>query len=171
MAGEIGLDVQLARRCGILHDIGKSMDHEHEGSHAEIGAEEARRWGENEVVVNSIEAHHEDVEPTSHYAGLILAADTMSASRPGARRETLERYIKRLERPENLALQHGGVQTAYAIQAGREVRVLVDAEHVNDKTSAKLSRDIAHEIENELQYPGEVEVTVIRETRFSEVAH
>ncbi|MFP4029132.1 MAG: ribonuclease Y [Candidatus Brocadiia bacterium] len=171
MAAEVNLDPQIARRCGLLHDIGKAMDHEHEGSHAVIGAEEARRWGESEGVVNAIEAHHEDVEPTNLYAGLILAADTMSASRPGARRETLERYIKRLERLENLATSYGGVHTAYAIQAGREVRVLVNSDKVNDKTAAKLSRDIAREVQKELQYPGEVQITVIRESRYSEVAH
>ena len=171
MASELGLDSQIAMRCGLLHDIGKALDHDQEGSHALIGAEEARRWGEDEQVVNAIEAHHEDVDAASLYAGLIIAADTMSASRPGARRETLERYIKRLERLENLARRQDGVQQAYAIQAGREIRVLVDSERVNDKTAAKLSRDIARDIERELQYPGEVQVTVIRESRFNEVAH
>jgi len=171
MAGELGFNVQLAKRCGLLHDIGKALDHEQEGSHALLGAEEARRWGEREEVVNAIEAHHEDVDPATVYAGLIIAADAMSASRPGARRETLERYVKRLERLESLARAHEGVERAYAIQAGREIRVLVDSEKVNDKTAAKLSRDVAREIERELQYPGEVNVTVIRETRFSAVAH
>ena len=121
--------------------------------------------------MNAIAAHHEEEAPESLYAGLIIAADTISASRPGARRETLERYIKRLERLENLATQHGGVQRAFAIQAGREVRVLVDSKKVNDQSAARLSHDIAHEIEDELQYPGEIAVTVIRETRFQEVAH
>jgi len=171
MAGELGLNVELAKRCGLLHDIGKALDQDQEGSHALLGAEEARRWSEPEEVLNSIAAHHEDVEANSFYTGLIIAADAMSASRPGARRETLERYIKRLERLEGLARRHEGVQRAYAIQAGREIRVLVDAEKVNDKTAAKLARDIAREIEHELQYPGEVNVTVIRECRFVEVAH
>jgi ribonuclease Y len=171
MAGELGLNVQLARRCGLLHDIGKGLDHDQEGSHAKIGGEEGRRWGECDEVINSIEAHHEEVEAKTLYAGLIVAADTMSASRPGARRETLERYVKRLERLEGLAKRHEGVQRAFAIQAGREIRVLVDAEKISDKSSAKLARDIANEIEKELQYPGEVQVTVIRECRFSEVAH
>jgi len=171
MAGELGLNVKLAKRCGLLHDIGKALDHEHEGSHAALGAEEARRRGEKSEVVNSIESHHEEVEPQSLYAGLIIAADAMSASRPGARRETLQHYIKRLERLESLAYRHAGVQRAFAIQAGREIRVLVDAERMSDKTASKLSRDLAKEIEQELQYPGEVRVTVIRESRFSETAH
>ncbi len=171
MAGELDLDVRLAQRCGLLHDIGKALDHEHEGSHAHLGAEEARRWREDPLVVNAIESHHEEVESDTLYAGLIIAADAMSASRPGARRETLERYIKRLERLEGLAKQHEGVARAFAIQAGREVRVLVSSDKVNDKVAAKLARDIAREIEQELQYPGEILVTVIREARFTEKAH
>ena len=171
IAGELNLDVELARRCGLLHDIGKSFDHEHEGSHAQLGAQEARRRGEREEVANAIAAHHEECDATSIYGGLIIAADTISASRPGARRETLERYVKRLERLENLAKQHSGVARAFAIQAGREVRIIVDPEKMTDKTAAKLSRDIAREIEDELQYPGEIQVTVIRETRFVETAH
>lgn len=170
MAAEVGLDAQLARRCGLLHDIGKAIDQRHEGSHAALGAEEAQRRGETELVVNAIAAHHEEVPPQSFYAGLIIAADTISASRPGARRETLERYIKRLERLESLATQHSGVMRAFAIQAGREVRVLVDSNKVADQAAARLSHDIAREIEEELQYPGEILVTVIRETRFQEVA-
>jgi ribonuclease Y len=170
MAAELNLDVQLARRCGLLHDIGKAMDQHHEGSHAALGAEEAKRRKESNVVVNAIAAHHEEEAPQSFYAGLIMAADAISASRPGARRETLERYIKRLERLENLATAHGGVQRAFAIQAGREVRILVDAKKVNDQSAARLSQDIAHEIEDELQYPGEIVVTVIRESRFQGVA-
>jgi len=162
---------RLAKRAGLLHDIGKALDHDQEGSHALLGAEEARRWGESEEILNALAAHHEDVEANSIYTGLVIAADAMSASRPGARRETLERYIKRLERLEGLACRHEGVDRAYAIQAGREVRVLVDAEKVNDKAAAKLARDIATEVEHELQYPGEVNVTVIRECRFVEVAH
>jgi len=171
MAAELGLDVRTARRCGLLHDIGKALDQRFEGSHASLGAEEARRRGENPLVVNAIAAHHEEVRPESFYAGLLIAADTISASRPGARRETLERYIKRLERLENLATQHGGVTRAFAIQAGREVRVLVDSNRVKDQAAAKLSSEIAREIEEELQYPGEILVTVIRESRFQETAH
>jgi ribonuclease Y len=171
MAAELDLDVKLARRCGLLHDIGKALDQRHEGSHAGLGAEEARKRGEDDIVVNSIGAHHEEEEPQSLYAGLIVAADTVSASRPGARRETLERYIKRLERLENLATQHGGVRRAFAIQAGREVRVLVDSNKVRDQNAARLANDIAREIEQELQYPGEIVVTVIRESRFQETAH
>ena len=171
MAAELSLDVTLARRCGLLHDIGKAMDQHHEGSHAALGAEEAKRRKESNVVVNAIAAHHEEEAPQSLYAGLVMAADAISASRPGARRETLERYIKRLERLENLATQHGGVQRAFAIQAGREVRILVDAKKVTDQSAARLSQDIAHEIEDELQYPGEIVVTVIRESRFQGVAH
>ncbi len=171
MASELGLDHRLARRCGLLHDIGKALDQHHEGSHASLGAEEAKRRGESPTVVNAIAAHHEEVAPDSLYAGLIIAADTISASRPGARRETLERYIKRLERLENLATQHSGVSRAFAIQAGREVRVLVDSNRVTDQSAARLSHDIAREIEEELQYPGEIVVMVIRESRFQEVAH
>jgi len=171
MAGELSLDVTLARRCGLLHDIGKAMDHEIEGSHAQIGADFARRCNEPPLVVNSIAAHHEEVPAESLYAGLVLAADAISASRPGARRETLERYIKRLQKLESIAVGHDGVEGAFAIQAGREVRVLVNADKVNDKLSGKLARDIAHQVEQELSYPGEVTVTVIRETRFVEKAH
>jgi ribonuclease Y len=171
MAAELGLDVQIARRCGLLHDIGKALDQHHEGSHAVLGAEEAKRRGESPTVVNAIAAHHEEEQPASIYAGLMIAADAISASRPGARRETLERYVKRLERLESLATQHSGVQRAFAIQAGREVRVLVDFNKVADHLAAKLSHEIAREIEDELQYPGEILVTVIRESRFQDVAH
>lgn len=171
LAAELGVDGRLARRCGLLHDIGKALDQRHEGSHAALGAEEARRRGESPIVVNAIAAHHEEETAQSLHAGLLIAADTISASRPGARRETLERYIKRLERLENLATQHGGVTRAFAIQAGREVRVLVDSDKVNDQTAARLSHEIAREIQEELQYPGEILVTVIRESRFQEVAH
>lgn len=171
MAAELGLNVNTARRAGLLHDIGKALDHHHEGSHAMLGAEEAQRRGESEVIVNAIAAHHEEQPPESLYAGIIVAADTISASRPGARRETLERYVKRLERLENLAQQHGGVSRAFAIQAGREVRVLVDSNRVKDQNAEKLAHEIAKEIEEELQYPGEIHVTVIRESRFAAVAH
>jgi len=171
MASELGLDVRLARRCGLLHDIGKALNHQHEGSHAYLGAQKARQHSENELVINAIEAHHEECEATSPYAGLIVAADTVSASRPGARRETLERYIQRLERLERIATQHSEVQKAYAIRAGRELRVLVIPDKVSDNGASKLCHGIARELEKELQYPGEINVTVIRENRFTETAH
>lgn len=170
MASELKLDVVLAKRCGMLHDIGKALDHDIEGSHATIGADVARRCGESTEVVNAIAAHHEDVPAETLYAGLVIAADAISASRPGARRETLDRYIKRLQRLEAIATHHDGVERAYAIQAGREVRVLVNSDKMNDKLSGKLARDIADEVERELNYPGEVTVTVIRENRFIEKA-
>jgi ribonucrease Y len=171
MAAELGLDISIARRAGLLHDIGKAMDHHAEGSHATIGAEEARRRGESSIIVNAIAAHHEEESPNSLFAGLIIAADAISASRPGARRETLERYVQRLERLENLATQHVGVARAFAIQAGRELRVLVDAGKLKDQNAQKLSHEIAKEIEEELQYPGEINVIVIRESRFKSTAH
>lgn len=171
IAAEVGLDVDLARRCGLLHDIGKALDQDHEGSHAQLGAERAKHHNERAQVVNAIAAHHEDEAPTSLYAGLIIAADTMSASRPGARRETLERYVKRLQRLENLANQHSGVDRAFAIHAGRELRVLVDCSKVSDKNAEKMCRDIANDVQEELQYPGDIVVTVIRESRFTETAH
>ena len=171
MASELGLDIQLAKRCGLLHDIGKSIDQEMEGSHPEIGADVARKCDESEEVVEAIRGHHEDVEAANIYTVLVSAADAISASRPGARRETLEKYVKRLQRLEEIAGAFGGVETAYAIQAGREVRVIVKADRVDDKIAAKMCRDIAREIEDEMTYPGEVKVTLIRESRFIEVAH
>ena len=171
VAGELGLDAQLARRCGLLHDIGKAIDHETEGGHPAIGADVAKRYDEDPVVVNAIGGHHEDIAPTSIYTTLTMAADAISASRPGARRETLEKYIKRLERLEEIATGYPGVEKAFAIQAGREVRVMVDSNQIDDKMAAKAARDIAKQIETELTYPGEVKVTVIRETRATEVAH
>ena len=171
MAAELGLKVSVARRCGLLHDIGKALDHHHEGSHAMLGAEEARRRNESAVVVNAIAAHHEETPPESPFAGLVIAADTISASRPGARRETLERYVKRLERLENLATQHSGVRRAFAIQAGREVRVLVDSNKVKDQNAERMAHEIAKEIEEELEYPGEIQVMVIRESRYNATAH
>ncbi len=171
MASELGLDVQLAKRCGLLHDIGKSVDQEVEGSHPQIGAEMARKCGESQEVIEAIAGHHEDVEAANIYVILVAAADAISASRPGARRETLEKYIKRLQRLEEIAGAFGGVDTAYAIRAGREVRVIVCSDRVDDKVSAKMCRDIAKEIEAEMTYPGEVKVTLIREKRFVEVAH
>jgi len=164
--------VQLAKRCGLLHDIGKSVDQEVEGSHPELGAEVAKRCGESAEVIDAIRGHHdEDVEAANVFTVLVSAADAISAARPGARRETLEKYVKRLQRLEEIAGAFSGVETAYAIRAGREVRVIVSAERVDDKVSAKMCRDIAKEIEEEMTYPGEVKVTLIRENRFVEVAH
>jgi len=170
MADELGLDGALARRCGLLHDIGKAMDHEVEGGHPQIGMEFLRKFNENEAVLNAALAHHGDVPATTPYTPLIMAADAISASRPGARRESLERYVTRLRELEELATSFEGVRQAYAIQAGREVRVIVDAKLVDDKISAKLARDIAKRIETEMTYPGEVKVTVMREVRTVEYA-
>ena len=170
IAGELGLDAKLAKRCGLLHDIGKAVDHEVEGGHPQIGADLARRYGERDEVVNAIAAHHEDVPATSIYTTIVAAADAISASRPGARRETLEKYIKRLQRLEELATSFEGVENAYAIQAGREIRVIVDSAKVSDSDALRICRNIAHEIEKELSYPGEVKVTLIRETRVVEYA-
>jgi len=171
MAAELGLDAQLAKRCGLLHDIGKAVDHEEEGTHPEIGADIARKCGEPTEVVEAIRSHHEDMEAANLYTVLVSAADAISSARPGARRETLEKYVKRLQRLEEIAGSFSGVETAYAIQAGREVRVIVKADKVDDKLAAKMCRDIAKEIEEEMTYPGEVKVTLIRESRFVEVAH
>jgi ribonucrease Y len=170
IADELGLDGNLARRCGLLHDIGKAMDHETEGGHPQIGMEFLRRFNEPEAVLNAALAHHGDVPATTPYTAIVMAADAISASRPGARRESLERYVKRLRDLEDLALTFDGVRQAYAIQAGREVRVVVDAKLVDDKISAKIARDIAKKIENEMQYPGEIKVTVMREVRSVEYA-
>src|SRR5688500_5598532 len=170
MADELGLDGTLARRAGLLHDIGKAMDHEMEGGHPLIGMEFLRRFNETEAVLNAALAHHGDVPATTPYTPLVMAADAISASRPGARRESLERYVKRLRDLEELALTFEGVRQAYAIQAGREVRVIVDAKLIDDKISAKIARDIAKKIENEMQYPGEIKVTLIREVRSVEYA-
>jgi ribonuclease Y len=170
MADELGLDGTLARRAGLLHDIGKAMDHEQEGGHPQIGMEFLRRFNEPEAVLNACLAHHGDVPATTPYTPLVMAADAISASRPGARRESLERYVKRLRDLEAIALEFEGVRQAYAIQAGREVRVIVDAKLVDDKISAKIARDIAKKIETEMQYPGEIKVTVMREVRSVEYA-
>jgi ribonucrease Y len=170
MAGELKCDVTLAKRCGLLHDIGKALDHEMEGSHAQVGADFARRCDEKKEVVNAIAAHHGDVAPESIYAVIVQVANTISNSRLGGRRESLEKYIKRMERLEQIATSYLGVNEAYAIQAGREVRVIVDASSVSDKISLKMARDIAKKIEEEMTYPGEVKVTLIRETRVLEYA-
>jgi ribonuclease Y len=165
MAAELGVDVKLAKRAGLLHDLGKAIDHEVEGPHALIGAELAKRLGEHKDVVHCIEAHHGDVEPSTVEAVLVQAADAISASRPGARRETIESYIKRLEKLEELASAHKGVEKVYAMQAGREVRVMVKPESISDADSVMLARDIAKEIEEQMQYPGQIRVMVIRESR------
>ncbi len=170
IAGELKLNTILARRIGLLHDIGKSIDHELEGGHAEIGADLARRFDESPVIVNAIAAHHEGCAPESVYAVIVQAADAISASRPGARRESLERYVKRLQKLEEIAKSFQGVETTYAIQAGREVRVIVNADRVGDTQLAVLARNIADEIEKELAYPGEIKVTILRETRCVEYA-
>ncbi len=165
MASELGVDVQLAKRAGLLHDLGKAIDHEIEGPHAVIGADLARRMNEPPAVVHAIEAHHADVEPNTVEAVLVQAADAISAGRPGARRETLESYIKRLEKLEAVANAHRGVERTYAMQAGREIRVMVKPEQISDADATVLAREIAKQIEDELEYPGQVKVMVIRESR------
>jgi ribonuclease Y len=170
MADELGLDGTLARRAGLLHDIGKAMDHEQEGGHPLLGMEFLKKFNEPEAVLNAALAHHGDVPATTPYTPLVTAADAMSASRPGARRESLERYVKRLQELEELATGFEGVRQAYAIQAGREVRVIVDARLIDDRSSAKVARDIAKKIETDMNYPGEIKVTVLREVRTVEYA-
>ncbi len=165
MAAELGLDVNFAKRAGLLHDIGKAVDHEVEGSHAQTGAELAKRYRESAEIVNAIAAHHGDVDFQTPEAVLIQSADAISAARPGARRETLESYIKRLEKLEEIADSFEGVDKAYAIQAGREIRIMVKPERIDDYASVKVARDIVKKIERELEYPGQIKVTVIRETR------
>ena len=170
MAQEIGLDFKLARRIGLLHDLGKAVDYEVEGTHAKIGADLARKYNESPEVVAAIEAHHEEAEPKSLFAVLAVAADAISASRPGARRETLETYIKRLEKLESIANVFKGVEKSFAIQAGREIRVIVQPERINDGEAINLSREIRKKIEEGMEYPGQIKVTVIRETRAIEYA-
>ncbi len=170
MAEELGLDGTIARRAGLLHDIGKSMDHEIEGGHPEIGANFLKRFDESPIVLNAVAAHHGDIPADNPYTPLVSAADAISASRPGARRETLERYIKRLEKLEEIATGFTGVENAYAIQAGREIRVIVDAEKIDDKSAMKIARDIAKKVEDEMTYPGEIQVTLLREIRCIEYA-
>ena len=165
MAGELGLDVKLAKRAGLLHDIGKALDHEYEGTHVDIGIQVLKKYKESEAVINGMAAHHGDYEPKSMEAVLIAAADALSAARPGARRETLDAYIKRLEKLEEIANTTPGVDKSFAIQAGREIRIIAKPDEVNDDGIAMLARDISKKIESELEYPGQIKVNVVRETR------
>ena len=170
MAGELGLDVKLAKRAGLLHDIGKALDHEMEGTHVDIGIEVLKKYKESEAVINGMAAHHGDYEPKSMEAALVAAADALSAARPGARRETLESYIKRLQTLEEIANTTVGVEKSFAIQAGREIRILAKPEEMNDEEIVFLAREISKKIESELEYPGQIKVNVIRETRATEYA-
>ena len=170
LAGEIGVDVRMAKRAGLLHDIGKSVDHEMEGSHISIGVDLCRKYKESPIVINAVEAHHGDVEPESLIACIVQAADTISAARPGARRETLETYTTRLTQLESIANGFNGVEKYFAIQAGREIRVMVVPEQVGDADMVILARDIAKQIESELEYPGQIKVSLIRESRVTDVA-
>jgi ribonuclease Y len=170
MASELGLDFKLGRRIGLLHDIGKAVDHQIEGTHAKIGAELAKKYNESPEIVAAIEAHHEETQPQGFYAALAVAADAISAARPGARRETLETYIKRLEKLESIANLFKGVEKSFAIQAGREIRVIVQPEKITDNDAINLAREIKKKIEEGMEYPGQIKVTVIRETRVIEYA-
>ena len=165
MASELGVDVNLAKRAGLLHDIGKAVDHEVEGSHVELGVEIAKKYRESDLVINAIAAHHGDTEPKSVEAVLISACDAVSAARPGARRETLESYLKRLTRLEEISESFDGVEKCYAVQAGREIRIMVKPEQVDDASAILLARDVAKKIEAEMEYPGQIKVVIIRETR------
>ena len=170
MAEELGLDPKLARRAGLLHDIGKALDHDMEGTHVEIGVEILKKYKENDKVINAVQAHHGDVEPQTIEAVLVQAADAISASRPGARRETLETYIKRLEALENIADSFDGVEKSFAIQAGREIRIIVKPEKISDDQMVLMARDIAKKVEDEMEYPGQIKVNVVRETRVVDYA-
>jgi ribonuclease Y len=170
MAGELGVDIRLAKRAGILHDIGKAVDHEVEGSHQEIGANIAKKYGENQKVINAILVHHGEGDPATVEAALIAAADALSAARPGARKESIESYLKRLEKLEQMANSYKGVDKCYAIQAGREIRIIVKPEDVNEEMSSLMSKELAKKIESEMTYPGQIKVTVIRESRYVEYA-
>lgn len=170
LAGEMGLDIKKAKRAALLHDIGKAASFELEGPHALVGAELARKYGEDEIVVNAIASHHEDIPITSLYGIILQISDALSGARPGARRELLEAYLKRIHQLESIAQSFEGVEKAYAIQAGREVRVIVNSKIVSDERAYLLARDIAQAIEKELTYPGIIKVTVLRETRAIEYA-
>jgi ribonuclease Y len=170
MAAELRVDGKLSKRAGILHDIGKAVDHEMEGSHQEIGANLAKKYGENQKVINAILVHHGEGDPTTVEAALIAAADALSAARPGVRKESIEHYLKRLEKLEQMALSYRGVEKCYAIQAGREIRIIVKPDDVSDEMSSLISRELAKKIESEMTYPGQIKVTVIRESRYVEYA-
>ena len=170
IAGEIGVDVRMAKRAGLLHDIGKSVDHEMEGSHISIGVDLCKKYKESPIVINSVESHHGDVEPQSLIACIVQAADTISAARPGARRETLETYTTRLNALEDIANGFKGVDKTFAIQAGREIRVMVVPEQISDADMVLLARDISKRIEEELEYPGQIKVNLIRESRVTDFA-
>jgi ribonuclease Y len=170
MAAELGLDVAQCRRAAFLHDIGKALTHEVEGSHAIVGADLARKYGENPDIVHAIEAHHNEVEVRTVEAVLVQAADAISGSRPGARRESIEAYVQRLEKLESLASAHAGVDKVFAMQAGREIRVMVAPEQIDDIEAQVMARDLAKQIEEELTYPGQIKVVVVRESRATETA-
>ena len=170
MASELGVDSIIAKRAGLLHDIGKAIDHEVEGSHVTIGVDLARKYKESEEVIHAIEAHHGDVEPHTVIACIVQAADTISAARPGARRENIENYVKRLEKLEEVSKSFTGVESCYAIQAGREIRIMVKPEEVSEDNMVLLAREIAKKIESELTYPGQIKVHVLRETKAVEYA-
>jgi ribonuclease Y len=170
MASELGLDTNAAKRAGLLHDIGKALNHEIEGPHAIVGADLIKRYGESEAVVNGVASHHNDVPPEGPLGILVSAADAISASRPGARSENMTTYLKRVEDLESMAGKFPGVEKAFAVQAGRELRVFVQPEQINDDQAFALARNLASKVENELQYPGQIKITVIRETRCIEVA-
>ena len=170
LAEMVGLDADIARRAGLLHDIGKAADHELEGGHPQIGADLLKRHGESTEVVHAAFGHHDEIVSEYPYTVLTATGDACSASRPGARRESLDRYIKRMEELESIAREHNGVQQAYAIQAGRELRVIISSEKADDESAANVARAIAKQFEEQLTYPGEIKVTVIRESRFTEFA-
>ena len=170
LAAEIGVDVRTAKRAGLLHDIGKSVDHDMEGSHIQIGVDLCRKYKESPIIINAVEAHHGDVEPESLIACIVQAADTISAARPGARRETLETYSNRLKQLEDISNGFKGVEKSFAIQAGREIRVMVVPEQVSDADMVLMARDISKKIEAEMEYPGQIKVNVIRESRVTDYA-
>ena len=170
MAEELGLDAKRARRAGLLHDIGKALDHDMEGTHIEIGVDILKKFKENDLIINAVEAHHGDVEPKTLEAVLVQAADAISASRPGARRDTIEAYIKRLQELEEIADSFNGVEKSYEIQAGREVRIIVKPEKITDAEMTIMARDIAKKVEDEMEYPGQIKINVIRESRVVDYA-